>query len=130
MTPNPRGHGTGSCPGHRSWRAGCAICVLALAPLAASAAPGPAPQPDLSMDDLQGVYLSCDRAATRTVLDVAAATFCSRYAEELLQRGFAGDFDLLLEWWREAREAAQARYGAAPADTPAGPDLAAQTLRR
>jgi len=82
------------------------------------------------MDDLQGVYLSCDRAATRTVLDVAAATFCSRYAEELLQRGFAGDFDLLLGWWREAKEAAQARGGAAPADTPAGPDLAAQTLRR
>ena len=130
MTSNPRAHGTGSHPSRDPWRAGCAISALALAALAASAEPAPAPPPGASMEDLQGVYLACDRAATRTVLDVAAATFCSRYAEELLQRGFAGDFDMLLRWWREAKEAAQARYGAAPANGPTGPDVAAQALRR
>ena len=130
MTSKARADGTGSCPGRPSWRAGCASVVLALSALAASAAPGPEPQPDAPTDDLQGVSLACDRAATRTVLDVAAASFCSRYAEELLRRGFADDFDLLLRWWLEAKEAAQARYGAVPADRPAGPDLAAQTLRR
>ncbi|MDM0003015.1 hypothetical protein QTI24_30830 [Variovorax sp. J22P240] len=104
--------------------------MLALTPLAASAEPGAEQQPAASMDDLKGVYLACDRAATHAVLDVAAATFCSRYAEELLQRGFAGDFDMLLRWWREAKEAAMAKYGAEPAKGSAETDLAAQTRRR
>src|SRR6476659_1104505 len=77
MTSKARADGTGSCPGRPSWRAGCASVVLALSALAASAAPGPEPQPDASTDDLQGVSLACDRAATHTVLDVAAASFCS-----------------------------------------------------
>jgi len=58
--------------------------------------------------ELKTVYLSCEKAASRTILDMAAAAFCSRYAEELLQRGFAGDFNLLLAWWHEAKKEAVA----------------------
>ncbi|MDM0109730.1 hypothetical protein QTH97_32775 [Variovorax sp. J22R24] len=126
MTSNPRPLGRDAYP----WRAGCAIFALAFTTLAGSAEPGPEQQAAIPVEDLQSVYLACDREATRRVLDVAAAAFCSRYAEELLRRGFASDFDLLLKWWREAKEAAEGHLGVGAADDPAGPDLAARTSRR
>ncbi|MBO9649213.1 MAG: hypothetical protein J7605_11915 [Variovorax sp.] len=64
--------------------------------------------------ELKTVYLTCEQAASRTILDMAAAAFCSRYAEELLRRGFAGDFNQLLAWWREARNEAIAVEGGTP----------------
>lgn len=82
-----------------------ALLLLAAAALPAAAQPATDPQ-RAAVDELQNVYLACDHAATHTVLDAAAARFCSRYAEELLRRGFAGDFDMLLTWWREAKEQA------------------------
>lgn len=61
-----------------------------------------------NVDELKSVYLTCERAASSTLLDFATAAFCSRHSEELLRRGFAGDFNLLLAWWREAKEEAVA----------------------
>ena len=69
------------------------------------------------VDELKTVYLTCEQAASRTILDMAAAAFCSRYAEELLRRGFAGDFNQLLAWWREARNEALAAGGGKPDPT-------------
>jgi len=81
--------------------------VLSVAAITVAAAPPALADPQRAqVDELKAVYLSCDRVASRTILDMAAAAFCSRYAEELLRRGFAGDFDTLLAWWREAKEQA------------------------
>lgn len=54
----------------------------------------------VSVEQLKSTYLECDRRSTRTVLDPATAKTCSLTAEELLQRGFAGNFEQLLAWWR------------------------------
>ena len=77
---------------------------LALLP----AAHGQPAGPDFSqvpLDRLKAHYLACDHAATQSVLHPAAAAVCSAVAEALLQRGFDGDLDRLLAWWRAAREA-------------------------
>ena len=73
-----------------------------------SAAHGQPAGPDFSqvpLDRLKAHYLACDRAATRSVLDPGTAALCSGVAEALLRRGFGGDYDGLLVWWRAAREA-------------------------
>ena len=91
--------------------------------LSVAALIGMAAQPSLAdpqraqVAELKTVYLTCEQAASRTILDMAAAAFCSRYAEELLRRGFAGDFNLLLAWWREAKEQAVAVEQSQPGAT-------------
>jgi hypothetical protein len=54
--------------------------------------------------DLQAVYLECDRITSRGRADTDTMTRCSQVGEELLWRGFGGDFDGMLAWWRAARE--------------------------
>ena len=54
---------------------------------------------------LKAEYLACDRAATQAVLAAGAAAYCSTVAEELLTRGFGGDFERLLAWWRGEKQA-------------------------
>ena len=82
---------------------------LSLAALIGAAAqPALADPQRAQVSELKTVYLTCEKAANRTLLDMSVAAFCSRYAEELLRRGFAGDFNLLLAWWREAKEEAAA----------------------
>jgi hypothetical protein len=88
------------------------LSVAALAGVAA--APALADPQRAQVAELKTVYLTCEQAASRTLLDMAAAAFCSRYAEELLQRGFAGDFNQLLSWWREAKDEAVAVEGDKP----------------
>ena len=60
---------------------------------------------DVSLDDLRATYLYCDHMASQTLLDSGTAGSCSMVSEELMQRGFAGDFGELLQWWRVARAA-------------------------
>lgn len=60
------------------------------------------------IDQLKRVYLVCDRAASRQLLDVATAVHCSYVSEALLKRAFGGDFELLLAWWRIAKNDAPA----------------------
>ena len=85
------------------------------AALAGATAQGALADPQRAqVGELKTVYLTCEQAASRTILDMAAAAFCSRYAEELLQRGFAGDFNQLLAWWRQAKEDAIALEGGKP----------------
>lgn len=63
------------------------------------------------IDELKHVYLVCDRAASRQLLDVATAVHCSCVSEALLKRAFGGDFELLLTWWRSAKsDAATPQY--------------------
>ena len=54
-------------------------------------------------EQLKSAYLECDRRSSQAVLDIGSARSCSLAAEELLQRGFGGDFDKLLAWWRSQR---------------------------
>ena len=54
---------------------------------------------------LKAEYLACDRAATQNRLPPGTAAYCSSVAEELLARGFEGDFERLVAWWRSQKEA-------------------------
>jgi|CXWK01.1.fsa_nt_gi hypothetical protein len=58
----------------------------------------------LPLRDLQAVYLECDRITSQGRADTDTMTRCSQFGEELLSRGFGGDFDGMLAWWRAARE--------------------------
>ncbi|SEA44163.1 hypothetical protein [Variovorax sp. YR216] len=91
-----------------------ALSLLAAALAGVAAQPALADPQRAQVAELKTVYLTCEQAASRTLLDMAAAAFCSRYAEELLQRGFAGDFNQLLSWWREAKDDAVAVEGGRP----------------
>jgi hypothetical protein len=77
---------------HATW------IVLGL--LACSQASGTESDP---VESLKDVYLACDHAATQRRLTPAEAMQCSIVAEQLLQRGFDGDLDRLLAWWKPAR---------------------------
>ena len=69
----------------------------------------------LPLDQLKTAYLACDRAATQAALRSFDFQRCSVIGDELLQRGFGGDFDRLLAWWRiEKVRFAQAETGATP----------------
>jgi len=62
---------------------------------------------DPGVANLQKVWLQCDRLATTTLLDPGTAAECSRVHEQLLQRGFDGDFHRMLAWWQANRVTAQ-----------------------
>jgi len=54
---------------------------------------------DISVEQLKGAYLECERRASRMLLDVDDSTACSMLHEELRQRGFGGNFRRMLAWW-------------------------------
>ena len=54
----------------------------------------------LSLDHLKATYLACDKLATETLLAAGDYQRCALVGDELLERGFDGDFDRLLAWWR------------------------------
>jgi len=54
--------------------------------------------------------------AAETMLDAQTFNRCAIVGNELLKRGFNGDFERLLAWWRaEKAQAARAEASAAPA---------------
>lgn len=59
----------------------------------------------LTVDQLKLLYIECDRRAGQTLLGFEEAAHCSMAVEELMQRGFGGDFGRLLAWWHEQRRA-------------------------
>ena len=79
-----------------------AAAILAL-PAAGRADPLQASVASLPLDRLKATYLACDRAASRTTLDAESFSRCARVGDELLKRGFEGDLDRLLAWWREEK---------------------------
>jgi hypothetical protein len=56
-----------------------------------------------TVGELKALYLACDAAALQRVLNFGEAAHCSVVSETLLHRGFDGDFNALLAWWREAK---------------------------
>lgn len=90
------------------------VLCLTLAAFTANAQP-----PDrshlraLSEAELKTVYLACDQLASTTFLNSDTAADCSMVAEELLERSFGGRFELMLEWWRSARNECRQYSGCA-----------------
>ena len=76
-----------------------ASCLVLLAG-PAGAEPMCASVAALSLDHLKTTYLACDKAATEAVLDASTYQRCAVVGEELLKRGFDGDFERMLAWWR------------------------------
>ncbi|MEP7301134.1 MAG: hypothetical protein ABI699_06370 [Caldimonas sp.] len=69
----------------------------------------------LPLDHLKSAYLACERASSERVLDGDSFAHCAGVGDALLQRGFGGDFDRLLAWWRsEKTKARQAQAKLAP----------------
>lgn len=52
---------------------------------------------------LKRLVLECHRAAGERMLDLGSAAMCSMGYEALLRKGFGGDFQALMAWWRGDR---------------------------
>ena len=81
------------------------LVAAVAAPTAARAEPLRVDVSTVPVDSLKETYLACDRLSRRTVLDFGTAVHCSTHSEALLRRGFDGDFEALLAWWRVASKA-------------------------
>ncbi|MGE3923442.1 MAG: hypothetical protein AB7G13_10965 [Lautropia sp.] len=68
----------------------------------------PATLASLTVAELERMFWVCDRMATVSVLDVDRFTSCAATADELKARRFDGDFDKMIDWWRENKAAAHA----------------------
>lgn len=58
----------------------------------------------LPLERLKSTYLACDRASSQAMLDAATFSRCAMVGETLLRRGFDGDFERLIAWWRAEKE--------------------------
>jgi hypothetical protein len=61
--------------------------------------PGPSER-ELPVEKLKAVFLECDQRSVTAILDFNSAALCSITYEQLLKRGFASDFNRLMDWWR------------------------------
>ena len=66
-----------------------------------------APPQASEIPQLQKLWLECDRLASAALVDPGTAAECSRVHEQLLLRGFDGDFRRMLAWWQANRSTAQ-----------------------
>ena len=97
--------------------AAAAVAAFALiAGIAAAETPLPLGVGDPPLRELETAYIECDRVTSQGRADTDTMTRCSQVGEELLSRGFGGDFDGMLAWWRAARERGGA--GAQAEETP------------
>lgn len=58
----------------------------------------------LSDQCLKDHFMECSTQSSKGMLDSGTAASCSVGYEVLLNRGFAGNFQSLLAWWRSQRE--------------------------
>lgn len=68
-----------------------------------AAAQGASPD-EMTIEQLQRVWLQCDRLASTNLVQPGSAAACSRIHEQLLRRGFGGDFTRMLKWWQTQRD--------------------------
>ena len=54
---------------------------------------------------LKQLLVECSAAASRELLDTGTAFACSLGYEALLRRGFNGNFQAMLAWWRSPERA-------------------------
>ena len=60
---------------------------------------------ELRMAELEKAFWACDHAATVGRIDSGTAITCGGLTETLKQRKFNSDFNAMLAWWREHKEA-------------------------
>jgi hypothetical protein len=77
--------------------------LLSLAAFSADAQPDRSHLGALPVEKLKVAYLECEHLAATTLLDFESAAHCSMVTEELLARGFDGNFSQMLKWWQSAR---------------------------
>ena len=78
-----------------------ASLVTVAAPAAAQAGIGA----ELRMAELEKAFWACDHAATVGRIDSGTAITCGGLTETLKQRKFNSDFNAMLAWWRQHKEA-------------------------
>lgn len=79
------------------------IWTLPMALVVLSAAAQGASPDEMTIEQLQRVWLQCDRLAATSLVQPGSAAACSRIHEQLLRRGFDGDFTRMLNWWQTQR---------------------------
>jgi hypothetical protein len=62
---------------------------------------------------LERSFWACDYAATVALLDSGTAGACSAIVEDFRKARFSGDFDAMLAWWRQHKDAAHRALGEA-----------------
>jgi len=77
---------------------------------------------------LERSFWACDYAATVALLDGGTAAACSAIFEDLKKTRFNGDFDAMLAWWRQHKDAAHRALGEARG-TRVGPGAERLTAR-
>ena len=60
---------------------------------------------ELGLAEIERGFWVCDRAATIDRIDSSTAMTCTSLAEVLKQRKFGGDFNAMLAWWQQHKEA-------------------------
>jgi len=82
-------------------RPAAAALTLALqAVLAVAETPLPFAGGEPPLRELEFAYLECDRLTAGGYADVETYVRCKQVGDELMQRGFDGDFDRLIAWWQ------------------------------
>ncbi len=71
------------------------------------------------MTELKKAFWFCDHAATKGTIDMNHAAACSAITDELKEKMFGGDFDKLVDWWRENKVAQHQELDASTGEMPA-----------
>jgi len=80
------------------------LCACLTAWVGAAAAEG-AVGAKLTIAELERAFWACDHAATIGPIDSGIAITCGALTETFKQRRFGGDFNAMLTWWRQNKEA-------------------------
>ena len=75
------------------------------APSAAQTVAAASTATEILLGDLEKAFWACDFAATNSRVDAGTAMACGNVGEALKLRKFDGDFNALLAWWRQHKEA-------------------------
>lgn len=94
--------------GRRPLATKAAAAVLIAAGAAGWSAPSSAQATigaELRLAELEKAFWVCDHAAMIGPIDSGTAITCGSLTEALKQRKFDGDFNAMLAWWRQQKEA-------------------------
>ena len=93
-----------------------AAALLVAASLVAAAAPAAAQAgigTELRMAELEKAFWACDHAATVGRIDSGTAITCASLTDTLKVRKFNSDFNAMLAWWQQHKEAEHLALAAA-----------------